>query len=248
VSNDASKGGGGDPTPLAVVGATDLERRLISAAAAEQPSDEMTRRMAAALGFTAATSAAASMAAAATATATKVAAVKSISGWVVAGTLAAVVTGGAIAVWREGVPSASPAPAAVVAVAPAPAPVPAEVVAPGPEPVQPGPAPAAARTPAPRRYVAPARPSDDLRAEIALVDAARAALETGNPERALALLRRYTASYPGGTFTPETSALRIESLAAAGRGDEARALARDFVARYPAGPLSERIARFTTAR
>ena len=93
----------GDPTPLAVVGATDLERRLLSAAAAERPSDEMTRRMGLALGFTA-------VAAPATAAvATKVAAAKSITGWVAACTVAAAMTGGAVAIWRL---SASPTPPA----------------------------------------------------------------------------------------------------------------------------------------
>ena len=89
--------------------------------------------------------------------------------------------------------------------------------------------------------------SNDLRDEIALVDAARTSLEAGAPERALVLLRRYAASYPAGTFRPEAAVLRIESLAATGRRDEARALARDFVARHPAGPLSERMARLAAA-
>lgn len=226
----------GDPTPLAVVGATDLERRLLSAAAAERPSDEMTRRMGLALGFTA-------VAAPATAViATKVAAAKSITGWVAACTLAAAMTGGAVAIWRlSGSPTPAPAPAHVTAAVAATPVVGAPEVAPQ--------LPARASIHAPSRRRASAQPvSNDLRDEIALVDAARAAMEGDAPARALVLLRRYATSYPGGTFRPEVTVLRIEALAATGRRDEARALARDFVGRHPDGPLSERMARLAATR
>jgi len=228
--------GAGDPTPLAVVGATDLERRLLSAAAAERPSDDMTRRMGLALGFTA-------VAAPATAViATKVAAAKSITGWVAACTLAAAVTGGAVAMWRLGGSPTTPRAAARATEAAAATPVAsASEVAPQ--------APARAPHHASARRRASAQPmSNDLRDEIALVDAARAAMTGGAPERALVLLHRYATSYPGGTFRPEVTVLRIEALAATGRRDEARALARDFVARHPDGPLAERVARLTATR
>ena len=226
----------GDPTPLAVVGATDLERRLLSAAAAERPPDEMTRRMGLALGFTA-------VAAPATAViATKVAAAKSITGWVAACTLAAAVTGGAVAIWRlSESPTPPPAPARVIAAAAA-TPVARASEAAAPAAVRPS-HHASSR----RRTTAPPA-SNDLRDEIALVDAARAAMAGGAPERALVLLHRYATSYPGGTFRPEVTVLRIEALAATGRRDEARALARDFVARHPDGPLSERVSRLAATR
>lgn len=224
----------GDPTPLAVVGATDLERRLLSAAAAERPSDEMTRRMGLALGFTA-------VAAPATAViATKVAAAKSITGWVAACTLAAAMTGGAVAIWRLSA-SPTPAPAHVTAAAAATPVASAPDVAPQ--------SPARTSHHASSRRRASAQPvSNDLRDEIALVDAARTALDDGAPARALVLLRRYATTYPGGTFRPEVTVLRIEALAATGRRDEARAQARDFVARHPDGPLSERMARLAATR
>ncbi len=224
----------GDPTPLAVVGATDLERRLLSAAAAERPSDEMTRRMGLALGFTA-------VAAPATAVvATKVAAAKSITGWVAACTLAAAMTGGAVAIWRLSA-SPTPPPAHVPAAAAATPVASAPEVAPQ--------APARTSHHASSRRRASAQPvSNDLRDEIALVDAARTALEGGAPARALVLLQRYATTYPDGTFRPEVTVLRIEALAATGRRDEARAQARAFVARHPDGPLSERMARLAATR
>jgi hypothetical protein len=84
---------------------------------------------------------------------------------------------------------------------------------------------------------------NDLRDQIALIDAARTAVKAGATERALVLLRRYETSYPGGAFRPEALALRIEALAEGGRAAEARPLAREFLARYPQSPLSDRVAR-----
>ena len=54
-----------DPKRLTVVGATDLERTLLQAARHERPSPELTRRMAAGLGISAAVVAAPAAAAAA---------------------------------------------------------------------------------------------------------------------------------------------------------------------------------------
>ena len=88
----------------------------------------------------------------------------------------------------------------------------------------------------------------DLRDQIALIDAARAAVTGGSSERALVLLRRYDSSYPGGAFRPEALALRIEALDQDGRRAEAQALARDFLARYPHSPVAERVARVAAAK
>ncbi len=94
-----------------------------------------------------------------------------------------------------------------------------------------------------RRHAAPpARPSD-LRAEIALLDAARAAAAAGDGARALTLLRRYDATFPAGTFRPESAALQIEALARLGQTDRARALGRAFIAAHPDSPLVARVQR-----
>ncbi|HXU06098.1 MAG TPA: hypothetical protein VN903_34325, partial [Polyangia bacterium] len=95
-----------------------------------------------------------------------------------------------------------------------------------------------------RAAIAPAAaPAGDIRDQIALLDAARTAVRAGSSERALVLLHRYDASYPGGAFRPEALALRIEALNQDGRQAEAQALAREFLARYPHSPVADRVAR-----
>jgi hypothetical protein len=83
----------------------------------------------------------------------------------------------------------------------------------------------------------------DLRDQIALVDAARAALSVGAGDRTLDLLRQYQNKYPSGSFRPEVAALKIEALAKLGRSAEARALGERFVADHRGTPLADRVAR-----
>ena len=231
-----------DPKRLTVVGATDLERTLLQAARGERPSPELTARMAAGLGIS--VGAAVTAAAAPAAAAPVVAAKSALGGWVAAGMFAAAaVTAGVVGSrW-----SAAPAPAAVHTKAPA---APAIVPSLAPPADTPVAAPEATaretriekvrRRPA----VAPApTPAADLRDQIALLDAARTAVKAGSSERALVLLHRYDASYPGGAFRPEALALRIEALSQDGRRAEAQALAREFLTRYPHSPVADRVAR-----
>jgi hypothetical protein len=93
--------------------------------------------------------------------------------------------------------------------------------------------------------VAPVTPPErgDLREEIRLIDAARAAVAARSSTQALSLLRRYSVSYPGGTFGQEAAVLRMEALEQSGQRDKARALARDFLSRHAGSPLAERVAR-----
>jgi hypothetical protein len=229
-----------DPKRLTVVGATDLERTLLQAARNERPSPELTARMAAGLGISvgAALTTAAAPAAAAKATASV------WTGWVSAGVLAAAVTAGVVGVRMVRAPAPAPVkPAAAQVAAPAIAPpvaeaprAPSALAVPGTRVEKVRRRAAVAATPA----VAPA---SDLRDQIALIDAARAAVKAGSSERALVLLRRYDASYPGGAFEPESLALRIEALDQDGRHAEARTLGRDFLARYPRSPVADRVAR-----
>ena len=237
-----------DPKRLTVVGATELERTLLQAARRERPSPELTARMAAGLGISVGLASAAGSASAAQAAGAGPAAVAApaavgktaVGAWLTAGVLAAAigagVVGGRLYGGKRGDEAARSAPA---------------VVAP---PVEER--PAAPRAPsaasgdsgkraerAHRRAFAPAAPAADLRDQIALIDAARTAVRAGATDKALALLRRYDASYAGGAFRPEALALRVEALDQAGRGAEAQALAREFLARYPQSPVAERIAR-----
>jgi hypothetical protein len=225
-----------DPKRLTVVGATDLERTLLHAARRERPSPELTARMAAGLGLSAA--GAVTGAAPAAAAAPVAAAKASVAVWVSAGVLAAAVGAGVVGVRL----SSAPAPAAH-ADRPAPA-----VAAPRVEdPVVAAPAVTERRIEkVKKRPAAPAHvhaQAGDLRDQIALIDAARTAVKARSTERALALLHRYDATFPGGAFRPEALALRIEALDEAGRAPEARGLARDFLARYPESPLAARVAK-----
>ncbi|HXJ23934.1 MAG TPA: hypothetical protein VMT03_27320 [Polyangia bacterium] len=228
---------GREPDRLRVVGASELERTLLAAAAAERPEPELQARMARAIGlggFVPAPSAAHPPAAGASLT------------WpVISAGVAALAVAGAIVGYASHRPARTVTAAAIATPAPAPAAI-GVVDPPAAAPRAPAPPPVAPAAPHRRRSAA-VRPAGDLRAEIALLDAARAAVADGADGRALALLRRYDLRYPTGTFRPESTALRIEALARLGETGRARALAADFLAAYPDSPLAARVRR-TMAR
>jgi hypothetical protein len=240
------------PSQLRVVGATDLERRLLEAGARELPSVELTKKMQQALGISIGIGAAtAGTAKAATAVSAGAGAAAPAFSWsaISVGVLALAVTGAVVGVHTAGIRhtalkpfAAAVAPPAVVPTLPtAPAAVPAAAAVASPVAV------ASHRTiaaPAHRR-AALAPPPSDLRGEIALVDAARTAVANGADDRALALLGRYDASHPRGTFRPEVAALRIQTLEHLGHRAQARAMAQKFVAAHPDSPLAERVAQVT---
>jgi hypothetical protein len=234
----------GLPERLRASGATDLERRLLEATANEQPSPELSERIAQGIGISAA---AIGAAASGTALGTGVAAPKAAAGstallpWISVGVLGLVVAGAVVGTraWRTSVRQERPASPAVSAVVPPPtatAPVefaPAAVAESSPS--------VTATAPTHRRPVAAA--TSDLRDQILMVDAARAALVAGAGERALELLRHYQDRYPAGSFRPEAAALKVEALTKLGRNAEARVLAERFVAEYGKIPLADRVAR-----
>jgi len=90
--------------------------------------------------------------------------------------------------------------------------------------------------------------ANELSKQVALVDAARTALASGDAGRALSSVREYQATYPSGTFRPEVAAIKIEALLKLGRKAEARASAERFSASYGSGPLAERVARLAGIR
>jgi hypothetical protein len=230
----------GDPTKLTVIGATDLERRLLEAAAGEQPPPELTARMRLGLGLAPFAPPPPAAPSAASSAAAPVAAAKTgAAGWVAAGLVAAAVTGGVV-LSRLQAPAPAPRAAALAPARAIAAPVePADEAAPPARAV-----PHAERAGRVHHHAAPPAPAGPgVRGQIALVDAARTAVKSGDPERALALLRRYDTTFPAGAFRPEVAALRIEALAADGQTDLARARARDFIAAHPESPLSARLAR-----
>ncbi len=241
------------PSQLRVVGATNLERRLIEAGARELPSVELTKRMQQALGISlaAGVATAATIGTAKAATAAGAGSAAPAFAWpaISIGVLALAVTGGVVGV-RSTVHHATNRPAMTLA-ARVPEPTPTLAPAEAPTATAPIAAPVARtaaiqiRAAAPARHHAAAATPSDLRAEIALVDAARSAVAARSNERALALLDRYESSYPHGTFRPEVAALRIEALDHLGRTVQARALARKFIAVHADSPLAERVARVT---
>jgi hypothetical protein len=245
------------PTQPRVVGATDLERRLLDAGSRELPSVELTRKMQQALGLSIAagamTAAAVKSSATAAATTPGVASGAPVFAWpaISVGVLALALTGAVVGLRSTASHHAASKPVAAGATT-----TPAVVLGPTPVAWQPIAALAAvtsagaverpASIPArAHHHAADAATPGDLRAEIALVDAARSAVATGADDRALALLHRYDTSYRAGTFRPETTALRIEALDHLGRTAQARTLAERFIAAHPDSPLADRVARLT---
>lgn len=93
-----------------------------------------------------------------------------------------------------------------------------------------------ATTRSPRRADrAPAtpRPTEDLAAEASLLRSARAALESGRPEAALAPLDEHRRRFPRGALAEEREASRIRALCALGRDDDARQGVRALAAEHP---------------
>jgi hypothetical protein len=82
---------------------------------------------------------------------------------------------------------------------------------------------------------------DPLGAEIAALDAARAALRAHQPANALAALDSYAQRFPRGMLMPEASVVRIEALIARGDRGQAGQLGRAFLAAHPASPLAVRV-------
>ena len=226
------------PERLRRAGATEFERRLLQSAASEQPSRELSERMAAGLGISMPVLLAAPKSAAPASKAALGA--RALTPWV-SGALVVIVAAGAVIGLRRGASPASPAHSAQASVsapvaAPSLAVAPIDVVAPDP------PAPSATALRPSLRSGASAS-ATDLRAQITLIDSARAALSVGAGDRALQVLRQYESTYGAGSFRPEARALKIEALVAVGRGAEARALAERFVVDYRGSALAERVAR-----
>jgi hypothetical protein len=82
-----------------------------------------------------------------------------------------------------------------------------------------------------------------LRAEIALLDQARKAVQRRASARALHLLAEHQERFVHPQLAPEASALRIEALVQRGSREQARSLSRQFMSAYPTHPLAEHVTR-----
>ncbi len=242
--------------------ASSFERDLLESWSSEAPSlDARTRALSLAAGVVAGAVAATTTATAgASSTAAGVAAPKVVaaagfSGAAKLGILAAMVLVSAVvsvAVVRSS-PDATPVPT--------PATIPDRVpaVAPSPPPTTEPPAVSPADLPsAPTAaVVTPTAPPPSTRAqgsavahtdapssvteEIASFDRARAALEAGEVDRALALLDTYERRFPAGTFVQEAEVLRVKALSAKGDRAGARRTGERFLAAHPSSPHASRI-------
>ena len=242
------------PERLRKSGALELERRLLDAAAREEPPPELIQRMALTVGVAVPSAPSpgaprpeAPLPDPVPAPNGAAAVPSSLLSWI-AGSVAVLAIGGALVATRIG--ASDPATVSV-----------ATTAAPRTTAVSPSPSFAstppqsADEVPAPRSQsqaiTAPARERlvrrspADLGGQIALIDAARDAVSAGAGDRALQLLRQYQTSYPAGSFQPEASAIRIEALTKLGRNAEAKALAQRFVTKHKGSPLAERVARLS---
>ena len=229
------------PPRLRTAGATAFEQRLLQSAASEQPSRELSERMAAAIGISAPVLLAAPRPATSAAKAGAVGA-RAVLPWLSGGLLVLAIGGAALGLLRRtrGAPPARVAPTLVSAAA-----APAAPIAPAPSAVVVAPSEQAPSASRPNLRNNASSSAADLRAQITLIDAARVAVSAGAGERALGILREYETKYGAGSFRPEVRALKIEALIAVGRDSEARALASRFVADYRGSSLAQRVARIT---
>ncbi|MDF3066372.1 MAG: hypothetical protein K0R38_1973 [Polyangiaceae bacterium] len=228
---------------------TPLEKMLMDASRAEQPSSEHKARLRAALGFglplsgplAAPPPAPAPLPAAEPAAAALPVGGRALTFAKVAASVGAIALIGAVVLTREGsVPSAP-----VTAVAPSPVVVPVKTSAPPEElavsPLPPVEEAAPDRARRPTRGGVASAASADLSEQILLIEAARAGVAGRDAKSALTALDSYTAKFPRGAFGQEAAVLRIRALDQSGDSARATALAKSFVARFPNSPHVARL-------
>jgi TolA-binding protein len=97
----------------------------------------------------------------------------------------------------------------------------------------------------PRSYERVARESS-VKAELGLLEQARASLTSGSAGGALQVLTRYNERYPRGSMRLEAEVLKVEALAASGRTGEASRLADRLLVRNPKSVVASRLRRFAS--
>jgi hypothetical protein len=239
-----------DPVRLLEAGATDKERALLRAAAADQPSAQAQMNLIVVLGLstqtppavTDATPAASSRADASPSA--KLVTKLASKWWVIgAGTLA-VVAGIWMQHGNEHVPTRSEPATKPTNLLPAAAERPHSASAPTPE-VRTTALPSA-RVPLPEPAepgIVAAQPAGprSIAHEIALLDEARARLAKQQARAALATLDSYRNQYPTGALRQEAMLLRIDALLGMHAQPAARRLAHRFLAENPTSPHGPRV-------
>lgn len=90
--------------------------------------------------------------------------------------------------------------------------------------------------------------SDDLTAELALLDAARTTLAANDTTKALATLSKYDAAFPRGTMRSDAQLLRLETLLKADRRAEAETLGKKLSSATDSELVRERVRRLLDAK
>ena len=84
-------------------------------------------------------------------------------------------------------------------------------------------------------------PAPNIDAEIAAIDAARAALTSERAADALARVQSYRSAFADPHFADEADAIEVQALAKLGRKDEARHKAEQFLERRALSPYAQRV-------
>lgn len=82
---------------------------------------------------------------------------------------------------------------------------------------------------------------DELQAEMALIRAARHALQAARPARALEVLDAHARAFPAGQMREDRAVLRIEALCGAGKAPQARAEVALFLRAFPGSAHAQRV-------
>lgn len=136
---------------------------------------------------------------------------------------------GALVMGLVGLPKGTTTPAtpSEIVYVPVDVPIAYPVRADAPAPAEQGPAKAGVSAPA------PSASGDRLSAERNVLDAARVALASGEPNQAVALADRHKRDFPQGALVEEREAIATKALVDAGRHAEARARGAAFERRFP---------------
>jgi hypothetical protein len=224
-----------------------MEKLLLDASRAEQPSDEHKQRMMAMLGIGVPLSG--PLAAPPPAVPGQAAAglgKSAMLGKVALGVGVVALLGAVMLTQKHDAvqpPAATVKPAVAVQVALPPTPAaPAAEATPAVSPLPPVEETPAAVAPAARaRPDASAAADADLGEQIRLIEAARAGVASHNAKAATAALDAYAAKFPRGSFGQEAMVLRIRAIDQAGDSARATVLAKSFVARFPNSPHVARL-------
>ncbi len=229
-----------DPTRLlASADATDLEKKLLDSWADERPTQASRDKTLAMLGL-------AGGATAAGAGAASIAPKAAAAGWAAiakwigisaiaigAGVTGVVVASHARHAEESAPPAATNEPARVVEKT-APVAKPVETQAPVTIEI-----PAAPHATSQAKVAPPA--ASTLAQQVAAIDRARGALDSGDAARARHLVDAYESEYPSGTFTQEAEAIRIDALLREGNRAEAERAGKRFLGTYPKSPHAARV-------